>query len=433
MTTEFNLNNELINLRLLFMRTISSIWNNETVLSDDHDETSATPEQLFNAVFDKFHKDIDLSELNTLEKLREFNKVLAQIDITKNSEGIAYYAEIIELVKDLRLLRTFIESLSPENLQKFFLFEFGASNDFANFGIQIIKPTARWNYYGDNQWTKPNTEALYISLPTSIMTGESSSDLELESKFEYKKAEILTQYYQNFPSFFGRSRNEKKSLITNQDKNEKESFEIKLETIDDFRFDDSTLEYYNTMNVDRDPSGNNYNLGISEDSFLSFGAVVMKLIAILWENKDLRDKLDYAKRVYTETNIFQDLKVDKILSIHELNYILENADTLAGSQNSSYKKEISAFNEKYDNEVKAIFRQHFDYDCPWVFNIRVLSPESKLFDTSNLNNIFSTNTEILNLTTIEVPHSPERKDTGDVTMALARYNATGPAYPFTCS
>ena len=86
------------------------------------------------------------------------------------------------------------------------------------------------------------------------------------------------------------------------------------------------------MNVARDPSGNNYNLGISEDSFLSFGAVVMKLIAILWENKDLRHKLDYAKRVYTETSIFQDLNIDKILSIHELNYILENADILAGSQ-----------------------------------------------------------------------------------------------------
>jgi hypothetical protein len=40
---------------------------------------------------------------------------------------------------------------------------------------------------------------------------------------------------------------------------------------------------------------------------------------------------------------------------------------------------------------------------------------------------------MLNMATIEVPNAPEKRDKADTSLALARYNATGPSFPFTCS
>ncbi|KZN40617.1 hypothetical protein [Pseudoalteromonas luteoviolacea] len=367
----------------------------------------------------------------TAQLLRQFNDDLS----TLNVEG---FKLLVSELKQLGELRGFLESLEPFNIQRYFFCIFGEYTSFSNFGIQIIKPTARWNYYGDNQWTKPNTEALYISIPSNINKKVLSRQRAGYNTFDYEldKAAILTQYYQNFPSFFGKTSDAVSKRITHNINhlNSKPStqivpndkFQIKFLKNDYLtKFNDTTLKPFPEHNLGTAPAGNDYDLGLSQDTFLSFGAVLMKVISALWDNEDLRMKLDYAQRMKNETSLLCGL--DSVSSIHELNYIL--------SSFVSHEKvaELHAFNLKYDNELKAIFMQHFDYECPWVFNIRLLSPDVDTYKLDDLSSVYDNNMSILNLTTIEVPHTPDQKDISSVTMALARYNATGPAYPFSCS
>ncbi|MDK1286112.1 hypothetical protein [Pseudoalteromonas umbrosa] len=495
--TNYNLDQELVKLRFLFMRTVSEIWKSESKKVSETEHSSEG--KIYYDFIDKINR-VEKSELfdvlesllsigqahgwtSTLNKLKselenfttqsksfsraELVSIIEKQEIEKElrntlinrtlrhlDEKIGYnlrefnksitqmsnerLTKLISLIKKNGHLRGFIESLNPLNIQRYFFCAFKEYTPFANFGIQIIKPTARWNYYGDNQWTKPNTEALYISIPSNIKSQElAGNDQNYEEfNYEFDKAEILTQYYQNFPSFFGKTsdlvsidvaseNNEVIERSVNSFYNDRK-FKISLnEKPFTPKFDDTTLEVYTGKNLQTNPSGNDYDLGLSQNTFLGFGAVLMKMISILWENEDLRDKLDYAQRMKNETSLLCGL--DSVSSIHELNYIL--------SSFVSHEKvaELHAFNLKYDNELKAIFMQHFDYECPWVFNIRLLSPDVDTYKLDDLSSVYDNNMSILNLTTIEVPHTPDQKDISSVTMALARYNATGPAYPFSCS
>jgi hypothetical protein len=172
--------------------------------------------------------------------------------------------------------------------------------------------------------------------------------------------------------------------------------------------------------------GNDYDLGVSEDSFLGFGAVVNKLIAVAWNNPAFKDIIDYDAR------------------------------------KAAWEKEpaglsFEAFRESYFSEMISILQEHYEFDFPWAFQIKFVfadtftdTPRDHSMeegrDTSRLSfwikdgdrwtwrldNNFGTPYLLRNTTSLEIPITPASSE-NNVSLALARYNAIGPAYPFTCS
>jgi ribosomally synthesized peptide (two-chain TOMM family) len=196
--------------------------------------------------------------------------------------------------------------------------------------------------------------------------------LESGSWSKFDKAEKLIEYYSHFPSFFGIANN-----------------------------DTERPEQSSTMPVDA--FGNNYSMGVSQDIFFSFSDALIKLIAAAWDNELLISILNYDYRVNDTSN--------------------ENL--------------VSA--EAYFEEISDIFKRYFHYECPWKFNIKFVLPDDNAafwkkdddVESDKENFIWNELGGIRNVLSIEIPYSPV--GTEDISLALARYNATGPAYPFTCS
>ncbi len=346
--------------------------------------------------------------------------------------------EIFEVFRDNGILRILLETLDVKNLKEYWEIEYKESMQFHDFGVQIIRPTARWNVYGDNQWTKPNSESLYISLP--ISGNLCNNDISTTT-------EILTKYYRQFPSFLGRDFNNRKKnngkVFADPDK--LSGTEIKVEKLEEYmKFNrDITLDINGLSHPYdmRDSSGNDYDLGISNDEFLSFSSMLIKLIPAIWNDKSLRYRLNYIQRVYEEfkDSIWKDCEKffneDGFRNVRELSYILGHLDA-----ESSLK--IENFSEEYNKELRAILKEHYDYESPWIFNVRfIYRPMDYFFSKDNSQETNRIDQEfkqaydnVPNLTTIEIPFAPEVEQNANAfALALARYNATGPAYPFTCS
>jgi ribosomally synthesized peptide (two-chain TOMM family) len=127
---------------------------------------------------------------------------------------------------------------------------------------------------------------------------------------------------------------------------------------------------------------------------------MIKLVAAIWDNENLIADLDYNARVKGDED-----------------------------------------DKKYFEDVKNILKDYFDYDLPWRFNFKfVLPPENEEFwiksgDSWIWNDpkiAAASATPFIRTTVfIELPYAPSEKE--NVSLALARYNATGPVYPFTCS
>lgn len=126
----------------------------------------------------------------------------------------------------------------------------------------------------------------------------------------------------------------------------------------------------------------NYDLGVGPEPFLEFGAVTLRAIALAWENPEFR----------------QDL----------------------ATKNGSARK-----------EAKTALSRWLGYTCPWNFDINFVEhpdftwqPESGNTGAWNLNKIPK------NIIELHYPEKPEEEQF--YAIALTSYNATGPAYPFSC-
>jgi len=262
-------------------------------------------------------------------------------------------------------LRDTLINYSCQEINEWFSEKIKYNNPFPNFGIRFLPAVAKWNLYGDNKWTKHQSEVIEITLPLMPKGTEWN---------EYEKADYLMQYYGKFPTFFGSVANPPKDS-------------------------GSVQKSCNDVGVGStyDPSGNDYDLGVSQDSFLSFSAVMIKLVAAIWEDESLIAKLDYR-----------------------------------------HHKECHESKKKYFKNIRNILKDYFDYDLPWRFNFEFVLPNhDEAFwikgPTDQDCDEWQWNDKNVIRTTvfIEIPYAPTGKE--NASLALARYNATGPAYPFTCS
>lgn len=284
-------------------------------------------------------------------------------------------------------LRKEIEEKDPVALNKWFWETFDYAIPFVNFGIKFIKPSTQWNFFGDNQWTKPEDETLTVALPAL-------PDHDLGPP---QQTELLMQYYQFFPTLFGSLQHSPQECDDNRG-----------ETTDAVTISESGTNFH----------GNDYDLGVAEDSFLSFAAVMTKLIAAAWANPELMKHLNYERRWET------------------YKHHLEEKGEYPGPERHKQ------FNEAYYHEIKAMLVTKYHFDFPWIFNLKFVVPDPKGPESFWIkkNDKWAwrltgpDNTQLIrNWVTLEIPQSPSGGDAAAAPIALARYNAIGPAFPFTCS
>lgn len=452
-----DLSDGLIELRLLLLRTIADVWQSDR----DDDEINSEQKYLLEnireekvVVIEKIHALVNGQKIMPPPDYYAWTQVLVSYIQSGEAKAGGELVEALQALNALlaspdvmnlgtlgklqkaHLLRTFVESCDPRNLYRFWHVSYGASIDFPNFGVQIIKPTARWNYYGDGEWIKPATEALYLSLPMYLK--DRYDVIEEQTSLAIK----LTEYYQKFPSFIGPITGGITGYAAHM-ASEIEQEQVFLNLVPNDQpptFIDTTLKLRGRdfKKSQKNPSGNNYDLGIDNGVFLGFSSMLIKLIPILWANKTLRARLNYGQRMIDELNITEDVlrsagvgtKGYMIVSEFELSYILGNLE-------GELAKKRDLINEQYDLEINAILREHLDYPNPWVFKIRLIYSNEITFKSILTGYGPSCQEEsveyILNMATIEVPYAPSKRDRSDTSLALARYNATGPSFPFTCS
>ena len=473
-----NINAYLLDLRIAVMLTISTVWKK------DQDEQ---PEGFSDLKWcERAHAIlVELRRINALTghipepdalTLPEVHR-LFQIALKRISENQKISQDFVESKKGY-LFRAMVELCEPNNLKLLWTILFRFEKDhYPHFGVQIIKPTAHWNSYGDNQWTKPDTEALYMSLPGvvpdnlapiafdmhkyNLEDGYNCSVVLSNGDTDYAKAYIMTKFYESFPSFLGEAR------LVSKRKNDNDSPEyfMSLYTDDEFPSRNSTLrmedQVFDTSRVD--PSGNNYDLGLASDQYEGFSSMMSKLLTVVWNNDSVRKRFDYGQRLMNESDLLKGHKNYKPVyakdeecndgkpkvigyrcdfgSIFDLSFYLNE---LSRGEKAG---DLEKFNREYTQELNAILKRYFHYEMPWVFNLRLIFPSKEVFfqkvqievekdgETApqDFYGYYPMENQVLNLTTIEVPHAPSNNETNNVSLALARYNATGPAYPFTCS
>jgi hypothetical protein len=359
-TTEVSSDNMLMDLRLVILRAISAVWN------DDHNKSRAA-----------------------------------------NSDTIADKLDAISL-------RKYLTHCSNSQLQEYLKTTFNYRIPLYNFGISFIPATANWNLHGNQEWSKPHDETITLCLPSCEVDWN-----------EYEKTERLMEYYSYFPNLFGSAKSQQfgSSSSLKSSKSEGNAPLYLAENKNTQPHDRPSLQQ--TLNKGQtgiDLRGNDYNLGVSEDSFLSFGAVVNKLIAVAWSNPHFRSIIDYDC------------------------------------------KEESTSDETYYNNLFKTLKQHYNFVIPWAFNIKLVFSHcfeqsgDVVHEDSNVSRLSfwiknthaEKNTEwiwrwsndeanlpldsglIRNSVSLEIPNTPMSTQ-DNISLALAKYNAIGPAYPFTCS
>lgn len=419
--------NNLMKIRLVVLRCIAEVWRSDNA-------KTPLPDAPANIAYFSNYPNPDRSgdaypahptasavkwALDNIEANGAwFNTIKNYFDSAVSSgEGFiaSDMSQLVAALIEMGCLRGFVEHCNPYALNAIFGSSFGYSLPYVNFGIQIIKPTAVWDFYGNNEWVKPKTESMYISLPE--LPDDATDD-------PYRKANMLMKYYGEFPSFFG-------AQVYDNGIPDNAGAGVMVDV------SDVSPEKYNLITLGSGLSdvseaallgrgnrsaGNDYDLGVNEDAFLSFSSVLNKLISVVWQNKLFKDRLDYPLRLKCQTSLLDEYS--SFDSIYGFSLYLNSLEGKA-------KEELFAFDDAYDREIVAILKERFEYESPWVFKFRFIMADSSVF-WENCDQPIKVE-GVVNLTSIEVPHAPAEKETTNVSMALARYNATGPAYPFTCS
>jgi len=431
--TKNEVDNNLMKIRLVVLRCIAEVWKSDNEIfsgklsnekyfkegpagndREGHEYPINPTSNSISAALCGVKKMIDKEKDVNSDVKKSFEIIHTYFNILYDQGKPIVSSDIKQLIigmVELGWLRCFIEYCDPYALNAVFGSAFGYSLPYVNFGIQIIKPTAVWNFYGDNEWVKPKTEAMYISLPD---LPDSDTDDALKP---YQNANMLMKYYEAFPSFFGAQVYD--NCISGQ-----VNPELVIKPMGESHLTRKPV----VLDTSNSSAGNDYDLGVNEDAFLSFSSVLNKLIAVLWQNDMFKEKLDYPLGLKRQTDV---LKVPEDEPPMEFNSIYDFSFYLNSLENKVLKTQLEEFDEAYDRELISILKEHFSYESPWIFKIRFIMADSCVFWKDNNDSIKVD--DIVNLTTIEIPNAPTDRETSNVSMALARYNATGPAYPFTCS
>jgi len=427
--TKNEVDNNLMKIRLVVLRCIAEVWKSDNEIfsgklsnekyfkegpagndREGYEYPIDPTSNSISAALCGVKENIDIKKDINPDVKKSFEIIHTYFNILYDQDEKIVTSDIKQLVigmVELGWLRCFIEYCDPYALNAIFGSAFGYSLPYVNFGIQIIKPTAIWNFYGDNEWVKPKTEAMYISLP----------DLPGAAENPYQDANMLMKYYEAFPSFFG-------AQVYEDGVSGQVNPELVIKPVGESHLTRKPV----ALDTSNSSAGNDYDLGVNEDAFLSFSSVLNKLISVLWQNKEFKEKLDYPNGLKCQTdvlNVPENTPPMEFKSIYDFSFYLNNL------QDKVLKTQLEEFDEAYDRELISILKEHFDYESPWIFKIRFIMADSCVFWKNDDNSIKVD--DIVNLTTIEVPNAPTDRETSNVSMALARYNATGPAYPFTCS
>lgn len=300
--------------------------------------------------------------------------------------------------------------------------------------IQFMKPSERCKYNREKKgyakdWDKaPNQEIITICLPSCEKNSEGKEWSSLE------KAEKLMKYYEISPHFFheasfannssininalqtpiinaklnfalshrlGREIQLLKQLHLNKAGNQAlnnlgtPANELINENFPDLEID----ENYMTNKEIRDRFNqldSKDKLGVGQDGFLSFGSVVLQLIAEAWSNADFKEKLDFDS---------QPNKSDP---------------------------------DKYDAYILSLLKDGFEFEALWDMKLRfVFTKEEGSYNDGIDRSPFDLTSDSTGIggvrTLIQVILPPRPENEADLLPALAAYNCIGPRYPFTCS
>lgn len=219
---------------------------------------------------------------------------------------------------------------------------------------------APFNPNANNGWIG-GTDLFIVKIPKKPL-GLNESEL----------ATALAAYYSNFTTLFGNGQ-----AVTDSANNEKSNFSNELcQFYSKFEINYKQYEKAITQNL-----ANDFGDGGNE-SFYGFGAIIMNMISVCWENPNYLSYLTSDNRVISPV----------------------------GTKNSIVKDEYVTFQN------------------PWAFNIlfKEVSDENSKWnsETQKWENI--ENNEVY----LQFPSKPS--DEKNYVRAIARYNGTGPAYPLTC-
>ena len=99
----------------------------------------------------------------------------------------------------------------------------------------------------------------------------------------------------------------------------------------------------------------------------------------------------------------------------------------------------------YYSRIAFILKEFYEFEIPWAFNIKfrfsrkvseepqsLADSQAPFWNRSDEHWGWNNDNIIRNTVSLEIPITPD-SDKDNVSLALARYNLIGPAYPFTCS
>jgi hypothetical protein len=247
-----------------------------------------------------------------------------------------------------------------------------------SLAVRFIAPTSTgpiWDRYA-RTWEKSKDEAIVLTLPSPSTMWSPTT-----------KAIKLSEYYQYFPSMYAQ---DVLSPAINWALTSSRELAVKFSSFSSFKSKLPT---------------DNYDLGVAEDNFLSFGALLLKVIARAWDDDE-----------FAKTLIRDD------------------------------KKET---NLEYSLRLYRMLVTDFKYKLPWAFRLRFVFSDLPLqvgvgvpvagWGQPSLVPFWSVDGKWLSynkppvrtLIELELPVKPIKEE--DITCALAAYNTVGPLYPFTCS
>ncbi|RYE56943.1 MAG: hypothetical protein EOP48_06895 [Sphingobacteriales bacterium] len=247
-------------------------------------------------------------------------------------------------------------------------YKFESIDSLAVRFIGAAAAPTEWDRY-QQVWKKSKDEAIVICLPTP---DPDWSDTD--------KAIKLFEYYEKFPHIY--SQDEPSA-----------SYNPAL-----------FIESFNTAQISTD----DFDLGLDEGSFFSFGALLIKLIARAWEDDDFKKYITWDE-VYDRTK-----------------------------------------NQTYSLKIYRALLKEFNYKIPWALRLRFVFSDAPIAAGADLpdprasypskvpywdkdkNLLYDgINKPVRTLVEIELPKKPDNSK--NIAFALAAYNTVGPIYPFTCS
>jgi hypothetical protein len=159
--------------------------------------------------------------------------------------------------------------------------------------------------------------------------------------------------------------------------------------------------------------GNKFDLGVADDMFLSFGAVVMRWVADANSDQSFKSNIEYDPSISDEGKAAYFKKINDLIkknlgAMFNRFWNINIAVVFAAKDATEYTAELKA-----KEEALGVSLNPFWDGNAWKDELNPNVPY------------------IRSLISIAYPESPEKKE--EMLIALAEYNCLGPKFPFTCS